>query len=183
MRMPHASTYDARYRGFASRGCRYCQMWGSREAARPVGCYHLTMRYPIRRQAIPYDGVDGTEPCPCMPPCPEPSRCKPKPPCPEPETCEELLENVAKAEMALAQTMNAEGEKFIKIIESTDDFDALLEADRAVSRTMDDVICKEQALFRELQRILETCGACEPKPKDTRAPGKPDRRTFPGYIS
>lgn len=98
----------------------------------------------------------------------------PKPPCPEPKRCEDLLESVAEAETALARSLDAEGEKFSRIIESADDFDALLDANRAVIRTLDDVIVKEQELYRELQRILELCGACEPKPKDARIPGKPD---------
>jgi len=128
---------------------------------------------PIRRLPSPCHDADCAHPC-ALPP---------KPPCPEPESCEELLENVAAAEMALAQTLNAEGEKLTRIIESTDDFDALIEADRAVNRALEDVICKEQALARELERILEICGACAPKPKDTRAPGGPDRQAFPGAKS
>lgn len=182
MKMPRSSTYDARYRGGASGLSGDNRMRGSREMAHTVGCYLLALQCPIRRIAGPCDGADCTDSCSCMP----------KPPCPKPEKCEDLLENVAAAETDLAQCLDAEGEKFSKIIESADGFDALLEANRAVIRALDDVILKEHALYRELKRIVEICGACEPKPKDARIPekpdpnvagipGKPDPKAFPGY--
>lgn len=127
----------------------------------------------------------------------------PVPPCPEPESCEDLLKNVAAAEAALARSLDTEGERLGRIIESASGPDVLLNANRAVIRTLDDVIKKEQELYRELQRIIELCGACEPKPKDADVPGehdpkdiripekpdpkdagipgKPDPKAFPGY--
>ncbi len=70
-------------------------------------------------------------------------------PCPEPRSCEELLQSVAAAQTALSRILSAEGERLKGIIASTDDAGELLEANRAVNRTLDDVICKERALERE----------------------------------
>lgn len=170
MRMPRTITYDIRPRGVTSGGCCYCRMREPEEAARTVGCYRLAVQCPIRRL--------NTSRCKRAD-CSEPCLCKPKPPCPEPVNCEDFLKSVAEAEMALAQTLNAEGEKLKRIVESTDDFDKLLEADRAANRVLDEVICKEQALFRELERILEICGACTPETKDARASRKSDQQTSP----
>jgi hypothetical protein len=90
---------------------------------------------------------------------------------------------VAEAEMALARVLNDEAEKLGRIVASADDIGALLEANRAANRALGDVICKEQALARELERIVEICGACAPEPEDARAPGREDPKAFPGYKS
>ena len=84
--------------------------------------------------------------------------------------------------MALAQILNAEGEKLNRIIESTDDLEKIFLADRAV-RVVDEVIVKDQALLRELERILEICSACEMEEKGAHAAGGPGRSTFPGSKS
>ena len=172
--MPRTVTHHTRSRGGASGGCRHCGTRGPWEAARLVGCYRLAMRCPTRRRNTnPYNGADCSESC----------LCNPRPPCPEPKSCEDLLESVAEAQTALAQILNAEGEKLNRIIESTDDFNALVEANRAANRTLDDVICREQALYHELERTLEICGACTPESNDPRAPGESGRQTFPGNKS
>ena len=169
--IPRTHTYNARYGGNASNGsCFSRSMQGSRESARSVGCYRLAVNCPIRHRTRP-----------CGPDCAEPCSGMPNPPCPDRKTCEDLLESVAEAQMALSHILNAEGEKLSGIIAFTDDVGALLKANWSVNRTLNDVICKEQALYSELERILEICGACAPESKDARASGRPDR-TFPGSV-
>ena len=84
--------------------------------------------------------------------------------------------------MALAQILNAEGEKLNRIIESTDDLQKILKGDGAV-RVVDEVTVKDQTLLRELERILEICGACEMEEKGAHAAGGPGRSAFPGSKS
>ncbi len=75
---------------------------------------------------------------------------------------------VAEAQMALSHILNAEGEKLKRAIASTDDLNALLEVNQAVNRTLVDVTFLEQALYHDLEKILEICGSCKLKPEKPR---------------
>jgi hypothetical protein len=107
------------------------------------------------------DGVSSTNPC-CL--------CRPKTSCPDPRTCDELLESVAVAQRALAQILNAEGEKLKRIIVSTNDINTLLEANRAINRTLAEVTFMEQALCHKLELIQEICHVYEGCLPETEAP-------------
>lgn len=89
-------------------------------------------------------------------------RCARKPslPCPEPRTCDDLLRSVLEAQRALTRILNGEADKLECAVACVDNFDALIWLSQSVNRTLTDVAFLEQALYHELEQILDLCEPC-----------------------
>ncbi len=98
----------------------------------------------------------------CVAYCGKP-RCARRPalPCPGEKSCEDLLRSVLEAQRALTRILNAEADKLECAVECIEDFDALLWLNQSVNRTLADAAFLEQALYHELEQILELCGPCD----------------------
>jgi hypothetical protein len=95
-------------------------------------------------------------------------RCARRPalPCPGPKSCDELLRSILEAQRALTRILNAEADKLECAVACIEDFDALVWLSQSVNRTLTDVAFLEQALYHELEQILDLCGPCLCAPRE-----------------
>ena len=76
------------------------------------------------------------------------------------------LASCVVAQRALTRILNAEADKLECAVACIEDFDALVWLSQSVNRTLTDVAFLEQALYHELEQILDLCGPCLCAPRE-----------------
>lgn len=77
------------------------------------------------------------------------------------DACTDILESIALEEAAIANILNAEGEKLQKIIAESSDVCEILEANKSVLKTIIYATQLEQVVYKKLEALNACCSICK----------------------